>query len=42
MRYLYSNNLKSWAFGKKAPPNFGLERETIAERQGSSENKNSG
>jgi hypothetical protein len=36
---LYPNNLKNWKFDKKAPQNFCLERMTIAERQGMSEDK---
>jgi len=39
---LYSNKMKNWEFDKEAPQNSGLERETIAERQGSSEDQNSG
>ncbi len=38
---LYRNNLKNREFDKEAPQNFCLERATIAERQGASENKNS-
>jgi len=34
--------MKNWEFDKEAPQNFGLERETIAERQGSSEDQSSG
>jgi len=37
---LYSNKMKNWKFDKEAPQNFGLEREIIAERQGSSEDQN--
>jgi hypothetical protein len=37
---LYRNNLKTREFGKEAPQSFCLERETIAERQGSREDKN--
>jgi peptide-methionine (R)-S-oxide reductase len=42
MAQLHSNNLKNWEFGKKAPQNFYSEQATIAERQGASENENSG
>jgi hypothetical protein len=38
-RGIYSNNLKSGEFDKEAPQNFCSERVTIAERQGTSENK---
>ena len=38
---VYRNNLKNWNFGKEAPQNFDSERATIAERQGTSENRNS-
>ena len=37
---LYPNNLKNWEFDKEAPHNSCLERETIAGRQGTSEDKN--
>ena len=37
---LYLNNLKNGDFDKEAPHNFRLERMTIAERQGMSEDKN--
>jgi len=33
--------MKNWEFDKETPQNFCLERETIAERQGSSEGQNS-
>ena len=39
---LYTNNLKNREFDKEAPQNFCLERATIAERQGASEDENSG
>jgi hypothetical protein len=38
--WVYRNNLKNRDFDKETPQNFCLERETIAERQGSSEDKN--
>jgi len=38
---LYRNSLKKREFDKEAPQNFCQERETIAERQGSSDDKNS-
>src|SRR5579872_6177865 len=37
---LYRNGLKNREFDEKGLQNFCSERETIAERQGSSENKN--
>lgn len=36
---LYRNDLKNRNFGKKAPQNLDLERVTIADRQGASENQ---
>ena len=38
MRILYRNNLKNRDFGKEGSQDLHSERETIAERQGSSEN----
>ncbi len=38
---VYPNNLKTWEFGKEGPQNFCSERETIAGRQGASENGDS-
>lgn len=37
---LCRNNVKNREFGKKGPEDFGSERETMAEWQGASENKN--
>jgi len=39
---VYSNKMKNWEweFDEEASQNFCQERETIAERQGSSEDKN--
>ena len=40
LTYIYPNNFKIWEFDKEAPQNYCSERVTIAERQGTSENKN--
>ncbi len=40
LQFLYRDNLKNREFGKEAAENFGLERATIAGKQGASEGQN--